>query len=235
MVSRRSFLQASAGTMAAGAMFSPLGMRSARAATPFKPIELPYAFDALEPFIDARTMEIHYGKHYAGYIEKLNAAVAANPELEGMRPAALVAKWKSLPEAAQTAVRNNGGGMVNHSFFWKVMGPNAGGKPKGKVAEMIGAQLGGFDKFKADFAAAAGSRFGSGWAWLVAKGDQLQIVSTPNQDSPLTMGLRPLLGIDVWEHAYYLKYQNRRADYIDAWWNVVNWDQVEENAKSAMG
>jgi Fe-Mn family superoxide dismutase len=187
---------------------------------------LPYAHDALEPYIDARTMEIHHGKHHAGYTNNLNNAIAGTA-FEAMAVPELLAKLDSVPEGIRTAVRNNGGGYVNHDLFWKVMGPNAGGAPGGALAAAINSAFGSFDEFKSNFGAAAGSRFGSGWAWLVVKPNgSLDLYSTPNQDSPFMQGDTPILGLDVWEHAYYLKYQNRRPEYIENWWNVVNWDAV---------
>ncbi len=188
--------------------------------------KLPYAYEALEPFIDAQTMTIHHTKHHQAYITNLNAALEKHPELGGWSLEDLVARLGDVPEDIRTAVRNHGGGHYNHDLFWNVMGPNAGGEPKGALAKAIEADFGGFANFKAEFEKSAMGRFGSGWAWLVVKGDKLAIVSTANQDSPLTDGLKPLAGIDVWEHAYYLKYQNRRAEYVSAWWNVVNWDAV---------
>jgi Fe-Mn family superoxide dismutase len=188
--------------------------------------ELPYAFDALEPNIDARTMEIHHDKHHAGYVNNLNAALENYPDLASKPLAELVSNPDSLPEAIRTAVRNNGGGHFNHSLFWTVMSPNGGGAPSGELASAINAAFGSFDSFKETFSKAAATRFGSGWAWLGMQGDKLTVISMPNQDAPLMAGVNPILGLDVWEHAYYLKYQNRRGDYIAAWWNVVNWDEV---------
>ena len=187
---------------------------------------LPYAFNALEPHIDARTMEIHHGKHHNAYVTNLNNAVAGKPE-ENLSIEELCKNVSKYP----TAVRNNGGGHWNHSFFWTIMGPNAGGKPSGPLADAINSAFGSFDEFKTKFAAAAAGRFGSGWAWLIADGSgKLQITSTPNQDNPLMdvaeVKGKPVLGLDVWEHAYYLNYQNRRPDYVTAFWNVVNWDEV---------
>lgn len=188
---------------------------------------LPYAKDALEPNIDAQTMEIHHDKHHAGYVNNLNKALEGHPELQGKSLEELLGSIDSLPESIRTAVRNNGGGHSNHSLFWQVMAPNAGGQPSGALADAINAAFGSFDNFKQQFAAAGGGRFGSGWAWLlVAPDGTLSITSTANQDSPLMEGKKPILGLDVWEHAYYLKYQNRRPDYIAAWWNVVNWSEV---------
>jgi Fe-Mn family superoxide dismutase len=189
---------------------------------------LPYANDALEPHIDARTMEIHHTKHHQAYVNNLNAAVEKAPELASKSLDDLMRGINSVPEAVRTAVRNNGGGHWNHSLFWQLMGPGKGGEPTGKLADAIKSAFGDFNKFKEQFAAAGVGRFGSGWAWLVNDGGKLSITSTPNQDNPLMEGKTAILGLDVWEHAYYLKYQNRRPDYITAWWNVVNWDSVAE-------
>jgi superoxide dismutase, Fe-Mn family len=198
--------------------------------------KLPYAYNALEPHIDARTMEIHYTKHHQAYITNVNNAIKGKADLEKKSVEDLIRDLNSVPEDIRTAVRNNGGGHANHSFFWKIMGPKAGGEPKGKLADDIKSTFGGFDQFKEKFSAAGVGRFGSGWAWLIKNSSgKLEIVSTANQDSPL-MGKAiagaegtPILGCDVWEHAYYLNYQNRRPDYIKAWWNVVNWDAVAKN------
>jgi Fe-Mn family superoxide dismutase len=187
---------------------------------------LPYDPGALEPHIDAQTMQIHHGKHHQTYVTNLNAALDKHPELHGKSLDDLVRDLNSVPEDIRTAVRNNGGGHWNHSFFWKLMGPGAGGAPTGAVEEKIDSAFGSFDKFKEQFQAAGLGRFGSGWAWLVDNGGTLTISSTPNQDNPLMEGKKAILGVDVWEHAYYLKYQNRRADYLGAWWNVVNWVEV---------
>jgi superoxide dismutase, Fe-Mn family len=197
--------------------------------------KLPYDYNALEPHIDARTMEIHHTKHHQAYITNVNNAIKGKPDLEKKSVEDLIRDLNSVPEDIRTAVRNNGGGHANHSFFWKIMGPNAGGEPKGKLADDIKSTFGSFDQFKEKFSAAGVGRFGSGWAWLIKNtSGKLEIVSTANQDSPL-MGKAvsgaegtPILGIDVWEHAYYLNYQNRRPDYIKAWWNVVNWDKAAE-------
>ena len=192
---------------------------------------LPYAPEALEPNIDAQTMQIHHGKHHQAYVNNLNAAIEKAPELADKSLEDLISNLNSAPEAVRGAVRNNGGGHWNHSFFWQIMGPAAGGEPTGPLGEKIKASFGGFDKFKEQFAAAGTTRFGSGWAWLVSDGGKLSIMSTPNQDNPLMDGKKAgdvLLGVDVWEHAYYLKYQNRRPDYLNAWWNVVNWREVEK-------
>ncbi len=187
---------------------------------------LPYGYDALEPHIDARTMEIHHTKHHQAYVNNLNAAVEKAPGLAGTSLDELMRGIDSVPDAVRTAVRNNGGGHWNHSLFWEVMGAGKGGEPTGALGGAITSAFGDFAKFKEQFAAAGGSRFGSGWAWLVNDGGTLSITSTPNQDNPLMSGKTAILGLDVWEHAYYLKYQNKRPDYIGAWWNVVNWDAV---------
>jgi Fe-Mn family superoxide dismutase len=187
---------------------------------------LPYSYDALEPHIDARTMEIHHTKHHQAYVNNLNAAIEKAPELQGKSLDELMKGINSVPESVRTAVRNNGGGHWNHSMFWEIMGPKKGGEPSGKLADAIKTAFGDFSKFKEQFAAAAAGRFGSGWAWLVNDGGKLSITSTPNQDNPLMEGKKAILGLDVWEHAYYLKYQNKRPDYVAAWWNVVNWDAV---------
>ncbi|MGG1452543.1 superoxide dismutase SodA [Bacillus licheniformis] len=192
----------------------------------YKLPELPYAYDALEPYIDKETMNIHHTKHHNTYVTKLNEAVAGKQDLESKSVEELVANLDAVPENIRTAVRNNGGGHANHSLFWKLLSPNGGGAPTGELAEAINSKFGSFDQFKEDFAAAAAGRFGSGWAWLVVNNGELEITSTPNQDSPLSEGKTPILGLDVWEHAYYLNYQNRRPDYIKAFWNVVNWDEV---------
>jgi superoxide dismutase, Fe-Mn family len=188
--------------------------------------KLPYAYEALEPFIDAQTMTIHHTKHHQAYITNLNGALEKNPELASWSLDDLVARLADVPEAVRGVVRNHGGGTLNHNIFWEVMAPNAGGEPTGALAKAIESDFGGFANFKAEFEKAAVGRFGSGWAWLAKQGGKLVVVSTANQDNPLTDGLTPLLGIDVWEHAYYLKYQNRRPEYVTNWWNVVNWDEV---------
>ncbi len=187
---------------------------------------LTYDFNALEPHIDARTMEIHHGKHHAGYVKKLNAAVDGQADLAGKSVNDLLSNLDALPEAVRGAVRNNGGGHSNHSLFWDIMGPNGGGEPTGDLADAIKRDFGSVDKMKELVNAAAGSRFGSGWGWLVKAGDKLEVMSTPNQDSPISQGKTPLIGIDVWEHAYYLHYQNRRPDYLQAWWNTIQWGKV---------
>ena len=198
--------------------------------------DLPYAHDALEPHIDARTMQIHHGKHHQGYVNNLNKALEGKPDLEKKSLEDLLRGIEQVPEDIRTAVRNNGGGHANHSLFWTIMKPGGGGQPSGALADAIDSAFGSFEQFKEQFNAAAGSRFGSGWAWLVAGADgKLKLYSTANQDSPYMQGDTPILGLDVWEHAYYLNYQNRRADYAQAFWNVVNWEQVAANYESARG
>lgn len=193
----------------------------------FEKVALPYAKDALEPSIGADTMEVHYEKHHTGYTSKLNAAVEGT-DLADRTIEDLLTNLNSLPEDKQGAVRNNGGGFYNHNLFWQVLSPNGGGAPSGELASAIDSVFGSFDEFKSKFASAAGGQFGSGWAWLVVNNGALEVVGTPNQDNPLTDGKTPILGIDVWEHAYYLNYQNRRPDYVSAFWNIVNWDKVAE-------
>ena len=194
---------------------------------------LPYPKEALEPHIDAQTMEIHHGKHHNAYVTNLNKAIAGKGDLEKKPIEQLISNMNAVPEDIRAAVRNNGGGHANHSMFWKIMGPGAGGKPSGKLAEDINATFGSFDAFKEKFEAGGAGRFGSGWVWLVVKNGKLEIMSTPNQDNPLMEGIKPVMGCDVWEHAYYLKYQNRRPDYLKAWWNVVNWNEVNKNYDAA--
>lgn len=194
---------------------------------------LPYAFDALEPYIDAMTMEIHHDKHHGAYVNNLNAALEKHPELGGKSLENLVGNLNSVPEDIRTAVRNNGGGHYNHSIFWQLMSPNGGGEPKGDLAKAISDSFGSFATFKETFEKAGMTRFGSGWAWLGIQNGKLAVISTPNQDVPLMEGLAPILGIDVWEHAYYLKYQNRRAEYISNWWNVVDWEEVARRLDEA--
>lgn len=195
---------------------------------PFTLPALPYAPDALEPHIDKATMELHHGKHHATYVTNLNKALESSPELADMPIEQLLANnCAAVPEAARTAVRNNGGGHMNHSMFWQIMAPGASAKPEGAVAEAILASFGSFDQFKEKFNAAGAGRFGSGWAWLIKDGGKLEIISSANQDNPIMDGKHAVMGLDVWEHAYYLKYQNRRPEYMAAWWNVVNWKEVE--------
>lgn len=192
---------------------------------------LPYDFAALEPHIDAQTMQIHHGKHHQAYVNNLNAALEKHPELQSKSVEDLIKGINTVPEDIRAAVRNNGGGHANHSMFWHLMAPHAGGAPTGAAGDAITSSFGSFDTFKEQFAKAAVGRFGSGWAWLIDSHGKLTIESTPNQDSPLMEGKKPILGLDVWEHAYYLKYQNRRPDYIGAWWNVVNWAEVNKRLK----
>jgi len=188
--------------------------------------KLPYAFEALEPYIDTLTMQIHHGKHHAAYVTNLNAAIEKHPELGGKSLEELVSNLNSLPEDIRTAVRNNGGGHYNHSLFWQLMSPKGGGEPTGDLAKAISSTFGSFAAFKETFEKAGMTRFGSGWAWLGWQGGKLAVISMPNQDVPMMEGLQPILGVDVWEHAYYLKYQNRRAEYLSNWWNVVNWEEA---------
>lgn len=193
---------------------------------------LPYDFAALEPHIDAKTMEIHHGKHHQAYVNNLNAAIEKAPELAKKSLDDLVRNISTVPESVRTAVRNNAGGHWNHSMFWQIMAPKAGGEPGGKVGDAIKSAFGDFAKFREQFNAAGAGRFGSGWAWLISTRGKLSISSTPNQDNPLMEGQKAIMGLDVWEHAYYLKYQNRRPDYMNAWWNVVNWKEVEKRFSS---
>jgi Fe-Mn family superoxide dismutase len=195
---------------------------------------LPYAFDALEPYIDKQTMEIHHDKHHGAYVTNLNKALESAPDLQNKTIEELLANnCASVPDNIRTAVRNNGGGHINHSMFWQIMAPKAGGTPSGNVAQAINSTFGSFDQFKEKLNAAGAGRFGSGWAWLVKSGGKVEIISTANQDSPVMEGKFPVMGVDVWEHAYYLKYQNRRPEYLAAWWNVVNWPEIEKRFNSA--
>jgi superoxide dismutase, Fe-Mn family len=194
---------------------------------------LSYPFNALEPHIDAKTMEIHHDKHHQAYITNANNALKDHPDLAAKPVDELIANLSQVPESIRAVVRNNAGGHSNHSFFWKIIGPNAGGAPKGKLADAINSTFGSFDAFKEKLQASGAGRFGSGWAWLVVNKGKLEITSTPNQDSPIMEGQKPVIGVDVWEHSYYLLYQNRRPDYLKAWWNVVNWDQAEKNFTAA--
>jgi Fe-Mn family superoxide dismutase len=189
---------------------------------------LPYDYNALEPHIDEQTMRIHHDKHHGAYVNNLNAAIEKHPDLQSRSAEDLLKSINSIPEDIRTAVRNNGGGHVNHTMFWEIMGPGKGGAPTGAIADAINSTFGSFDAFKSQMNDAGAKRFGSGWAWLVDVGGKLAVESTANQDSPLMEGKRPIMGVDVWEHAYYLKYQNRRPDYLAAWWNVVNWDAVNK-------
>ena len=194
---------------------------------------LPYPFDALEPSIDARTMEIHHDKHHAAYVNNVNAALEGHSDLANMSIEDLLKNIDRVPDSIKTAVRNNGGGHANHSMFWQIMKKGGGGEPSGELADAINSSFGSFDAFKDQFAKAAAGRFGSGWAWLVVNNGNLEVMSTANQDSPYMEGKTPIMGLDVWEHAYYLNYQNRRPDYISAWWNVVNWDEVAKRYAAA--
>jgi superoxide dismutase, Fe-Mn family len=239
-VGRRDVLK----TMGAGAALLSMGALSAtgRAAQPAaagtaQPFTLPklgYAYDALEPHIDARTMEIHHSKHHQAYITNANTALAGQPALKARNAEEIVQQLASVPESVRATLRNNVGGHLNHAFFWEIIGPKAGGAPKGPLAEALTKTFGSFDAFKTQFADAATKRFGSGWAWLVVREGKLAVTSTANQDTPLSEGAVPVLGLDVWEHAYYLKYQNRRADYIAAFWNVVAWDRVAARYTAAV-
>jgi Fe-Mn family superoxide dismutase len=234
---RRRFLMTSsaiAATSSFAAMESKSVFAQTPAAAPFTLPALPYAYDALAPIIDEKTMTIHHTKHHQGYVDKLNAALSGQSELVGKSVEDLVSNLNEVPEAIRTAVRNNGGGHANHSFFWKVMQPaGATAAPKGELVSAINSKFSSLDSMKDAFSKAAATQFGSGWAWLVTGKDGLEILSTANQDSPLSLGKTPLLGLDVWEHAYYLNYQNRRADYIAAFWQLVNWDQVQQNFSQA--
>jgi Fe-Mn family superoxide dismutase len=231
---RRQFLAASL-TAGAALVLRSRTLLAEGGQGPYELPKLPYAYDALEPYIDARTMEIHYTKHHKAYVDKLNAAVAGTP-WAGKSPEELVTHLDLLPAPIRTAVRNNGGGDVNHTMFWSFMSHSGGGQPKGELAAAIDAHLGGFDKFAKAFSTAAIGQFGSGWAWLVVdpKSKKLAVTSTPNQDSPISVGQVPILGIDVWEHAYYLKYQNRRPDYVKAFFHVIDWDNVASRHAEAM-
>lgn len=243
-LSRRDALK----TLGAGALLLGLGLtgggRALAAGTeeaaslalqPFTLPKLPYSYDALEPHIDARTMEIHHTKHHQAYITNANKALEGQAELLALSGAALLSRLDRVPEPLRTTLRNNVGGHVNHSFFWETLSPHGGGEPKGALAEAIEKTFGSLEAFKKQFADAAAKRFGSGWAWLVVSGRELKITSTANQDSPLMEGAIPVLGLDVWEHAYYLKYQNRRADYVAAYWNVVNWEAAGRFYEAARG
>ncbi|HEY3901816.1 MAG TPA: superoxide dismutase [Chthoniobacter sp.] len=240
MISRRQALKT---TLAAGTILAAPALRKLKAQAPaspatastgpFKLPDLPYAYDALEPHIDAETMHIHHDKHHAAYVKKLNDAVAQQPALEKMSIEEILKNLSGVNEPIRKAVRNNGGGHYNHSLFWQMMKPKGGGEPTGALAKAINRKFGSFAEFKTKFSKEAADVFGSGWAWLILDHKELEIDSTPNQDSPISTGKTPLLGIDVWEHAYYLKRQNRRPEYVEAWWNVVNWDFVGERYTKA--
>ena len=199
----------------------------------YKLPDLPYAYDALEPHIDEETMKLHHDKHHNTYVENVNKALEGHEDLQKLSIEELVAKLDEVPEDIRTAVRNNGGGHANHSLFWEIMSPNGGGEPTGELADAINETFGSLDNLKDEVKTAATGQFGSGWGWLVVDNGELKVVNTPNQDSPLTDGQTPILGVDVWEHAYYLNYQNKRADYLDAFWNVVNWDEVAKRYEAA--
>lgn len=241
--SRREAFRIGFGSLAAAILGSSfLGQARAQTAPtpatpatpgPFKLPPLPYAYDALEPHIDTWTMQIHHDKHHQAYVNNANKLVADHPELAKMSPEELVKNLDKAPEAIRTGLRNNVGGDVNHTLFWQMMSPKGGGKPTGEIAKAIDRDFGSFEAFQKQFAEAAGKRFGSGWAWLILENGKLEILSLPNQDAPQMEGKYPLLGIDVWEHSYYLKHQNRRADYVTAWWNVVNWDFVNDRLAKA--
>jgi len=237
-VTRRDALKtigAGAALLGLGAITTPVATAATSGGTP-QPFTLPklaYAYDALEPHFDAKTMEIHHSKHHQAYITNANNALASQPALKHSSAEELLKNLNAAPEAVRTPLRNNVGGHLNHAFFWRVIGPKGGGAPQGAIGDAIAKGFGSFDAFKTQFADAATKRFGSGWAWLIAKDGKLAINSGANQDSPLMEGATPLLGLDVWEHAYYLKYQNRRADYIAAFWNVVQWEQVAANLAAA--
>ncbi len=208
------------------------GLRELR--FPFSLPDLPYGHDALDAAIDARTMEIHHGRHHQGYVNRLNQALEGHSELHNHTLLELVSSWNGLPDTVKSAVRNHGGGHLNHTLFWSSMSPGGGGEPRGGLAGAIRSRFGSFESFKEEFSGATGSIFGSGWGWLVeAGGGRLEVVTTPNQDNPVSMGMTPLLGLDVWEHAYYLRYQNRRGDYIQAFWDVVNWDEVSRRFRES--
>ena len=237
MITRRQAIKA---TILTGAAIAAQPFRSLRAEStpapspsaaptgPFKVPALPYAYDALEPHVDAQTMQIHHDKHHGAYVAKLNEAAAAQPAIGTISVEELLKDLDKVPESVRKAVRNNGGGHYNHSLFWQMMKPKGGGEPTGDLAKAIATKFGSFADFKTKFGKEALGVFGSGWAWLVLSGKDLEIDSTPNQDTPLSQGKIPLLGLDVWEHAYYLKHQNKRSEYVQAWWNVVNWDFVQQ-------
>ncbi len=237
-LTRRDAFRLGLGALAASWLAAPVFRLSAADAPPapsgpYTLPPLPYAYDALEPSIDALTMQIHHDKHHQAYVTNANKLLADQPRLAQLSPEELLIRLKDAPESIRTGLRNNVGGHVNHSLFWQMMSPKGGGKPSGVIADAINKKFGSFDEFKKQFNDAAAKRFGSGWAWLVFKDGDIFIVSTPNQDSPIMDGQVPLLGLDVWEHAYYLKYQNRRPDYISAWWDVVNWDFVNSRYAAA--
>ena len=234
-LSRRSLLgyALAAPLVAAATKFTSASAMPTEAAMsgPFDLPPLPYNYSALNPYIDTTTMRLHHDKHHAGYVKKLNEVVYAYPQYRNVTPQAMLMMLPKLPAAIREKVRNNAGGHVNHSMFWPLMSPNGGGAPKGEIARIIASNFGSFHAFKAAFNDAGEKRFGSGWVWLVNDGGRMKIISTPNQDNPISMGMFPVMGNDVWEHAYYLKYKNKRADYLNAWWNVVNWDTVNSRLR----
>ncbi|OKH22577.1 superoxide dismutase [Hydrococcus rivularis NIES-593] len=238
-INRRNFLfllGATTGTAALG-LYPKTSFAQSQGSEekPFKAIPLPYAYDALEPYIDAETMRFHHDKHYATYTKNFNAAISKYPQLANQSAEEIISDLDRLPQDIRTTVRNNGGGYVNHTMFWEIMSPKGGDRPTGELARAIDKTFGSFDKFKTAFNDTGSKQFGSGWAWLVLdRNKQLKIMGTPNQDSPLMMGMYPVMGNDVWEHAYYLKYRNERGKYLDAWWNVVNWDEVNKRYQQAM-
>jgi Fe-Mn family superoxide dismutase len=203
-------------------------------ATAFEVPALPYAYEALEPYIDGQTMHLHHDKHHQAYVDNANAAIEKAPELKGKSAEEILANLAAVPEAVRTALRNNAGGHVNHTMFWSIMAPNAGGPPTGPIADAIQKTFGDFAQFQEKLNDAGVKQFGSGWTWLALGPSGLQVLSTPNQDSPISQGLKPIMGNDVWEHAYYLKYQNRRAEYLKAWWNVVNWNEINKRYEAAL-
>ncbi|MCU0537848.1 MAG: superoxide dismutase [Hydrococcus sp. Prado102] len=236
---RRNFLILLGGSTGAAALGlfpkDSLAQATASEQKPFAVAPLPYAYNALEPHIDEETMRFHHDKHYVSYTTKLNEAVNKYPQLANKSAEEIISDLDSLPEDVRTTIRNNGGGYVNHTMFWQIMAPNAGGQPTGEIAKAIASAFGSFDKFKTAFNDAGSKQFGSGWSWLVLDNSkQLKVIGTPNQDSPLMMGMYPIMGNDVWEHAYYLKYRNERAKYLEAWWNVVNWDEVNKRYQQAI-
>lgn len=236
-LNRRHFLHlfsATAGAAYLGTLPRLVTAQSSEAAGPFELPPLPYAYDALEPYIDAETMRFHHDKHHAGYTRSLNAALSSYPELQSQSAEDLLRNINSLPDEISNTVRNNGGGYVNHKMFWEIMSPNGGGEPTGEIATAINDTFGSLEALKEEFNDAGSSRFGSGWAWLVLDGGTLKVTNTLNQDSPFMEGLYPVMGNDVWEHAYYLKYRNDRGEYLNQWWNVVNWDEVNNRYQQAI-
>jgi superoxide dismutase, Fe-Mn family len=229
------FLLGSVTTAAAFGAFPNVSLADTEVEEVFKVIPLPYKYNALEPYIDAATMEFHHDRHYVAYTKNLNIAIGEFPDLKTKSAEDLLKDLESLPEKARTAIRNNGGGYVNHTMFWEIMKPNGGGNPVGELAKQIDRTFGSFVEFQAEFNKQGLQRFGSGWVWLVSNRDELEIMTTANQDSPLSEGKYPIMGNDVWEHAYYLNYRNKRDEYLKNWWNVVNWEEVEKRYQTAMG